>query len=273
MARLLLIGGPALKWRDKLLPLASDNITVQACQRPSEGIRQFQQTPPDLLLIVDPVGGDRVQILTRALRDRPLGQLIPIAIHAPRPSDHGEVRQALDLACWFDPAAQPTEVFATIEEILELDEAQAPIEPETSDSDSASYLDGELVLETIAPPPSGENRPSNASQGAPESRQRRARSASSESPVSREELKRLLKAVRHQDYYAVLDVRRGADAQTIRQAFQSRHQRFDPQTIPFELAHTFQDELDEIADALEDAYAVLGDPELRRQYLDAILPR
>ncbi len=272
MARLLLIGGPAPTWAQELESVAGEQLELLACRLPSEGIRHFQQSPPDLVLIVDTKGGDRVQVLARALLDRPLGTLVPIAIHAPAPNDKDAARKALGLACWFDPSTTAQEVHATVCELLHLDDEVAPLEPEHQDRETTSYLDGELVLESVEPQkqPSSGNAdslptPPRISPSAAATKEPRA--------VDRQELERLLKAVRHDDYYTILDIRRGADSQRIRQAYQARQSRFDPQQLPFELSHTYQDELDEIADALDDAYAVLGDPDLRRDYLEAILQR
>ena len=86
-------------------------------------------------------------------------------------------------------------------------------------------------------------------------------------PLMADDIRRKLKAVRHEDYYAILEIRRGAESQTVREAFHRLTALYDPAHLEFEVAHKFQDELDEIRDALEDAFAVLGDPELREPYL------
>ena len=85
--------------------------------------------------------------------------------------------------------------------------------------------------------------------------------------VSEEILLRKLKEVRHEDYFTILEIRRGAEGAVIRQAYQRMIGRYDPDRLDFELVHRHYQALSEIRDALEDAWAVLGDPELRRRYM------
>jgi DnaJ-class molecular chaperone len=86
--------------------------------------------------------------------------------------------------------------------------------------------------------------------------------------VDQETIKRKLRAVRHEDYYAILELRRGAEGAVVREAFHRLYRRFDSREIDFELAHRFEEELGELRDALEDAWAVLGDSKLRESYLE-----
>jgi preprotein translocase subunit Sec63 len=94
---------------------------------------------------------------------------------------------------------------------------------------------------------------------------RRDREASDE--IAPERIRRKLRAVRHEDYYAILELRRGADGPAIREAYRRQIESFAPSRLPPDLAHKYLAELHEIRDALEDAWAVLGDASLREAYL------
>ena len=90
--------------------------------------------------------------------------------------------------------------------------------------------------------------------------------AAPEAQVNAESIRHKLKQVRHEDYYVILEVRRGAEGTTIKQAYQRLMTRFDPQGLEFEVSRQFFHELAEIRDAFEDAWAVLGEPRLRQAY-------
>lgn len=81
-------------------------------------------------------------------------------------------------------------------------------------------------------------------------------------------IRRKLKEVRHEDYFVILGVRRGAEADEVRQAYRDMKARFREDRLDFDLAEKFEAELEEINDALDDARAVLGDERLRRAYRD-----
>ena len=83
------------------------------------------------------------------------------------------------------------------------------------------------------------------------------------------ERRRKLREVRHEDYYTILEVRRGAETPVIKQAYMRLVARYEPSGLDFELAHRYYGEISEILDALEDAWAVLGDNTLRQQYSGA----
>lgn len=293
MIRLLIIGRPADEWAPRLQAAVATALEVDTARLPSAGIRQFEQTPADLIIVADDRGGHRVETLARAIRRRPLGELIPLMMICPRPdaADLDKKTETLDLVGWLPPEAEPSAVIAAIEQALDVDLSTSGPDPDDGsnrhnpspqatapDADhdgQASYFDGQIVLEPMDEP-SGPRPRSNSPRPSPSKSHRspfRSGSTSATSgsggdaPLNGDEIERTLKAVRHEDYYAILRLRRGAETQQVRQAFHHLFARFDPDTIDFDLVRQFQDELDEIRDAFEDAFAVLGDPDLREQYL------
>ncbi len=79
----------------------------------------------------------------------------------------------------------------------------------------------------------------------------------------------MLRKVRHEDYFTILGVRRSAGNEQVQIAYSSLAFRFEPSKVDFDLRRSFMDELAEISDALEDAWAVLGDHALRQTYIES----
>ena len=277
---LLIIGHPADDWADKLGTVTGDDVQIEAARLPSAGIRQFESMPADLLIIADEQGGSRVEILVRALRKRPLGQLVPILLLCPPPEERSkqEAVEALDLVGWHSVQASPETVLSTIEDTLGANLHRADTTDKNSDvpkaspdqknSGAVSYFDGDIVLE-----PMDESAPPHRIEHGTAFQNSSLHGDAARQALGADEVKRTLKAVRHEDYYVILDVRRGAEGQTIREAFHRLMARFDPNSLDFQILRKFQDEIDEIRDALEDAFAVLGDPELRQAYLQRTVRR
>jgi hypothetical protein len=69
------------------------------------------------------------------------------------------------------------------------------------------------------------------------------------------------------DYFAVLGVRRDATAFEVRRAYESARRDYASETFPVEVQRELADPLREIAIVLDEAYRVLRDDEIRRQYL------
>ncbi len=278
MIRLLIIGRPAQGWSERLNQETGDSLEIDTARLPSAGIRQFEATPADLIIIADDRGGSRVETLVHAIQKRPLGQLTPLLLICPLPTDQPveERVDALELAGWISSESSPSSVLDLIEKALDLDTGELTSQSTTETrsegaaqpdhpasqppTGGASYFDGDVVLEPIDDSP----RPRRVDRS---SIFRTPATFTDDSPLEADEIRRKLKAVRHEDYYAILELRRGAESQTVREAFHRLQARFAPDSLPFELAHRFQDELAEIRDALEDAFAVLGDPDLREPYL------
>ncbi len=286
MHHLLIIGRPGDDWARRLRQLTAAHVDIDAERLPSAGIRTFQQNPADLIVITDTRGGERVEILANAIRQRPLGQLVPLLLVCPLPEGDATSDKiaALDLVDWLPPDITSTSLVEIIEDALDVDlrAKDAPLadvdsrtegdpsppahRPQKAGDGSASYFGGDVVLEPVDEPPSQRRIKRRDLFRSPTSR-----IDPSDDRVSAEDIERKLKAVRHDDYYTILELRRGAESQPVREAFHRLYDRFDPDALDFQLLRQYQDEVAEIRDALQDAFAVLGDPELRRAYREHTL--
>ncbi|MFW5968571.1 MAG: hypothetical protein ACOCV2_13690 [Persicimonas sp.] len=295
MIRVLIIGREGASWAEGLAEYAGEEIELDHARLPAAGLRQLEKTPPDALVVVE-TAADRAHKLVAAVRERPVGQLIPIAIVAPPPTD----QEAERVEAWLSPDTPLEQLVDMLEEALEVglaseaDEATpAPPKPPRertskekptpslpkprSRASTSGAGDEEAPEDAPAEEPAYyieeiEDEPQGSQQVRRDSLFSTPRSSreseAGRDGVDREEIERKLKAVRHEDYFSILEVRRGADSTVIREAFHRLTRRFDADRVDFELAHQLEDELAEIQDALEDAWAVLGDPKLREAYLE-----
>lgn len=111
MIRVLAIGPEATDWATKLRALAPGG-EFEAARLPAAAVRSFERSPADLVLLCGPAATGRLTQVLAALRQRPLGELVPcIAV-----SD-----AALDGAdASFDLDAEPLDVLTSIVEFLEV---------------------------------------------------------------------------------------------------------------------------------------------------------
>ncbi len=89
--------------------------------------------------------------------------------------------------------------------------------------------------------------------------------------INAEVIRRKARQVRHEDYFAMLEVRKGAPVQRIEQSYREMRKRFAPTHVPAPLADRHYAELEEICHTLDDAFAVLSHDKLREDYLRALL--
>ncbi len=329
MVRLLIMGRAAMTWERRLREVAGPQLDLECARLPAEGIRRFEATPPDALLVVDTAAGQRARTLIQAIHNRPLGRLVPILLISPTPDSvatPAEIADELDIFAWMPLDAPAHEVVHALADALELSEDEltraqelgdepSMIPPPFSGADPSDFSDvseprraehGDFVMEQIPDDEeqaeaaqAGEKetpRADDAPSGGDASEPRRGRGVSYEPPaqpvsrvhrdslfpvrarevrvgeVSEEVLRRKLKEVRHEDYYTILEVRRGAEGAVIKEAYQRLRTRYDSERLDFDVVRRFYDEIDEIQDALEDAYAVLGDADLRERYRQATRP-
>lgn len=293
MLRILIIGRESAAWADRLEARGGDQLELDTARLPAAGLRQFEATPPDALVVVDTSSSRRTATLIAAIRERPIGQLIPVIAIAPPPGDE----DAAEVDAWLSPHTDVDGLAGALEESLgvelapsqdagaehgSLDEATRP---RSGRDDGQGYPSREQTT----PSPSHPGGSGGADSPAyfieeidePFDKPRRLKresifgsragrpheQPSEQARVDEEAVKRKLRAVRHEDYYAILELRRGAEGAVVREAFHRLVRRFDAREIDFEVARRFEDELAEIHDALEDAWAVLGDPKLREAYL------
>ena len=294
MIRILVMGREAQEIEKRLRHVCGDALQIESARLPAQGIRRLDETPPDAVLIGDEQG--RATTLVEVIRSRPLGRLIPLVLVSPRaePGDPSEDASSLGVAAWVVPETSAFEIARLLAEVLDLTQEdmfaqETPSEQERETPQVQRHDD--FVVEPLpdreSGPSSGAQSPGDPGPTAPlgpppfepppkavEPLERRSLfpvrpSEVRVGEVSEEVLRRKLKEVRHEDYYTVLEVRRGAEGAVIREAYQRLRARYDQRRLDFEIVRRFYDEIDEIQDALEDAWAVLGDPDLREKYVAA----
>lgn len=297
MIQILLIGRDAAAWASALGARAGADFGFETVAFPAAGLRHLEATPPDALVIVEPGAPARAATLARAIRARPLGQLIPILVVGPTPDE--DARAEVD--AWVTPAQGEEPLWRALQQSLGLDTGPSthgfvdqrtptiPLMTQPQSGAPAYYIEPIDAPAAAAEPrelPPWErppaqdapaqvpwNQPHPVDHGSifPSSGSRLHDLGQSSPGVDARAIAQKLQAVRHKDYYAILEIRQGSETEVVREAFQRLFQRFDPDAVEFRLAHRFEAELAEIRDALEDAWAVLGDPGLREAYLSQAL--
>ncbi len=94
--------------------------------------------------------------------------------------------------------------------------------------------------------------------------------AAADRPSARRQLEARLAQVRFGSYHAVLDATEDTSARAMRDSFERLRAQFSPTRWAGQVGPDDIDLLDEIARGVEDAYSVLGDPELRARYERAL---
>ncbi len=97
------------------------------------------------------------------------------------------------------------------------------------------------------------------------------RAAVRPNPLTPEAIRRKQRQARHEDYFTLLDIRKGVDSLQIEAAYRRLRARFEPSALPRPMADRHYHDLREVCDALDDAFAVLADEALRTHYLRAML--
>lgn len=292
MIRILCIGREAPARATSLGARLGAEFALEAATMPAAGLRQFEATPPDAVVILDATAV-RAATLARAIRERPLGQLIPLLIVAPPPADAD--RSIADH--WLDIDPSDAAIGAAVLQALDLPAPPAPHVPPPAEPLGASHpssppayfiqeidsSDASGLFDAFDhPAPQADDlrlrdtafsRPRSLSHASifPSSGSRLHDLNAVQGAVDATAIKQKLQAVRHRDYYEILGVGRGAEGALVREAFHRLYLQFDPDQLTFSLAQQYDAQLAEIRDALEDAWAVLGDPVLRDAYLEHLL--
>ncbi len=301
VVNLLVIGPGAERLAQSLKQSSGDQLHVRSCVMPAQGIRAFEQTPPDALILLGKnKQGAAVRALVHAIISRPLGPLIPMMVMSPSPESLAspeEIADELQVNAWL-PLDSPTHyVLQVLADIVGfesfLGEPLPPERPAPKNEPPIARRKPSSQVRVDAQPPGAllgqETAPTrevlvNLEQGQvpfPETYsavakvQRESIFPVKEQPqhqgdLSEEQVRRKLKEVRHEDYYTILEVRRGAETPVIKDSFMRLAARYNSARLDFAIVHNCYQELAEIRDALEDAWAVLGDNELRRLYLSAV---
>lgn len=235
MIRVLFIGKQAEGWAARLED--SSEIDAVSARLPAASIRSFEQTPADVVVFVFETPDRRMASVVDAIRSRPLGAVTPLIAVGPEVDAPTELSEAIDV--WLDPAVEPSQLLDTFAAQLDLD----PSELERPEFPMPRR--GATLTEPSAPPDEIELDPAA--------------------------VERKLQQVRHESYFAILDVEPQASFAAIRDAFETLRRQYASERVPDDVTRRFAAELDEIRDAIEDAWAVLGNETLRGRYAEAAL--
>ncbi len=235
MIRVLFVGREASPWAARLED--SSGVETVSARLPAAAIRSFEQSPPDVVVFVVSGPDRRLAGAVAAIRSRPLGAVTPLIAIGSSDEMGEEVSEAVDV--WLDGSVEPDSLLETFAEELELDPAELaqpefPTPRKTTGTGVKPLPADDVELDASA-------------------------------------IERKLQAVRHESYFAVLEVEPQASAAVIRDAFETLRRRYAAERVPDGLRRRFGAELDEIRDALEDAWAVLGNETLRGRYAEAAL--
>lgn len=295
-ATLLIIGPEAADLDRTLREHSGAQLDIVATRLPAQGIRAFEQTPPDAILLLGSQTADErssaaIDALVQAVLSRPLGRLIPILVLSHRPTSAlspEELARELQVARWLPLSASPYEVLSALADLLDLTELlheplpssasssknrpPPPLRRETSREDTLSQ-ETAPTREVLVSLDQGILSSASEQSVARVERQSLFPVRKQEQPrgeLTEEQVRKKLKEVRHEDYYTILEVRRGAETPVIKDAYMRMAALYDGARLDFAILHQCHQELAEIRDALEDAWAVLGDNDLRRLYLGAL---
>lgn len=299
MIRLLIIGRDAEKWRQNLGRWEDRSIEIETESLPAAGVRNFSETTPDAVGIAEPDRSPRIEPIATAIRERPLGRIVPILTFGT--PYRGEAD--LDLAGSVG-ADQGAEVLVgVLEDVLEvsLDPPPDAVVGESAQDQGRGEFDGGMPSGVERSRPSGDARERAGDERLARelaADQKRAQiegaveypdytiepleeapeegggggvqpgraPAGEETPAEPEEIRRKLKEVRHENYFEVLNLLPTSDGDEVRAAYRRLRRRFERDRLDSETAERFEAELEEIRDAFDDARAVLGDDELRALY-------
>jgi hypothetical protein len=298
----------------QLTQLRPPHVDVVVAGRPGEAMRRFDAESPDMVILGVGAEPDQAALLLQALRDRPLGALVPVALvdsgrapHHPLTTPAGAAEAGADR--YFSAAAPAAMVLRSVGELLgvpiplpglpaeegrrapvSLDLSLAPAEPQSQDEVPTRRVRNPGSLdqgrEDFPPPPQPHYDPWDPNPRAapyqppalrtpsPDAYSPRAAPPSRHLPepeVNAEVIRLKLRQVRHEDYFSILDLRKGAEVHVIEQSHQLLRRRFEPSRLHPSIADRYHNELREICEALDDAFAVLRDDLARDAYLRAVL--
>jgi hypothetical protein len=231
----LFVGKRAAEWASRLEDFSG--VDAVSARLPAEAIRSFEHMPPDVVVFVTSGADRRLAGVVSAIRSRPLGTVTPLVVIGPRDTSNDELEENVD--AWLGASVEKRALLDTFATQLELD----PTELARPEFPTPRRI---ATVKPTEPP-------------------------DLDTPIDATEVETKLQQVRHQSYFAILEVEPQASAAAIRDAFETLRRRFSREKVPDDVARRFPAELDEIRDAVEDAWAVLGNETLRRQYAEAAL--
>lgn len=276
MLHILIVGSSSEQTETSLRQLSGDRPTFVSETLPTAGLRQFKAEVPDVVIICDD-DRDRADELARAMRGQTGGQFVHFIVQAPPFGDANEGQNFF--YNWMSPHLEPQDLWDEIRnrfEIPDPDSESSPSRPEGSSEPSSGSTDNV--------PATRQQSDEAAVQSTSEAGVEKAgqRSASAIDPavdleierlnrdVSTSEIENKIEAIRHADYFEILELPRDAGDTDVRQMYEILSGRYSEEAIPAHLEKQYEDELREIRNTLDDAWAVLGDTELRKTYRDQL---
>lgn len=321
-----------------LTDLHGDIIDVRTAGRAAEAVRAFDTDCPDAVVITIGHKAEKSAALVSALRERPLGALVPLlVVDGGKANGHPIITRdgALETGAdrFFGRGTPATHIVTAAAELLgialEISDQTALAASETAaaiadalerdtTSSAGSAPTGEFAPVPVLPPSKEPLAPlppveagaelaalgrtprpvepsstavvrTEAAASPPEVQQVQvmqspvrapthptprfdpARNPKQAAPASADAIVRKLRQTRHEDYFTILEVRKGSDPRAIEGSYERLRQRFDPAHVSRPVSDRLHTELAEICDTLDDAFAVLSDAGLREGYLRAIL--
>ena len=153
MIRVLLMGREAPAWSPTLGELAEPAaLELEAARLPAEGIRRFEATPPDAVVILDEQGGARSRTLLQALQTRPLGRLVPLLLISPAPGSHDEpeaVAAELSIHAWRPVETSARELLVLLARVLEVPAADLLTPGPTPPAHPGQRQEGGFLIEPL----------------------------------------------------------------------------------------------------------------------------
>lgn len=261
MIRLLCIG-PAAAEVSGRLQRAAPVLDIVSERLPAGAVRSFQQTPADVLVFCWTVPDARMPKVIDVLGATPLGGLTPtIAVTS------GDGSHDLGVDAVFgidDPASGLLEHIAKLLGI-EREELLATATSETSyDPPPATRSEAEPSLAGLAGEVEHDTGEAARLVDRPTSRDTQ--------PLEPAAIEAKLRHVRHNSYFDILEVSTAATTPAVRDAYETLSARFAGPAISRDLAKRYGAELDEVREALDDAFAVLSNDDLRAIYAETESP-
>jgi methylmalonyl-CoA mutase cobalamin-binding subunit len=263
-----------------LAALAGALVSVRSCGATAEVVQLVDDDCPDAIIVTIGRDADVVASVIQAVRARPLGSLVPVVVlDGGRASDHpiltsdGALEAGADR--FFGAGTPANHIVATVAELLGIDlkiESDQPAPTPTPAEEDTTAL-------TPSPAPSPESDAATVEVMArrtyqPELSTPRfdpAKNPRQHEAAGPDTIIKKLRQSRHEDYFTVLEVRKGSDLRAVELSYERLRQSFDPAYVARPVSDRLHVELLEICDTLDDAFAVLSDSHLREDYLRAIL--
>ena len=243
MTRLLVVGEQAEETAGRLSAAAGPGWELRAVRLPAAALRTLEDWSPDAVVLA--VHRARRNAWTEALRDRPLGQLVPMVLlgdDSTGGSNDEAPRVDRMLATDVPPRA-----------VLDAVEAELAERPSSGSEHTDSSQDIERKGYTLQPLDDGAE--SSGGTVPP--------------PATEPAVERKLDEVRHSDYFKVLEVDATAERPAIQRAYRRLKRQFARHRLDDALLNEHEDVIDEIHEALDDALAVLSEESLRSAYVNA----